>query len=86
MDITTGSPWETVTLKTFALRPIFADLLEEARTLALREEEGKLVRSNEICSIKGKQLEIVGAESVSATMSSSSLSVNTSREIGSCKS
>ncbi|CAG8661404.1 16754_t:CDS:2, partial [Cetraspora pellucida] len=42
LDITTGSPWETVTLTTISRdRHIFTDLLREAQELALAQQEGK---------------------------------------------
>ncbi|CAG8611063.1 13842_t:CDS:2 [Racocetra fulgida] len=44
LDITTGSPWETVTLTTISRdRHIFTDLLREAQELALAQQEGKTV-------------------------------------------
>ncbi|CAG8510537.1 8122_t:CDS:2 [Acaulospora morrowiae] len=44
IDLSTGSPWETVTLTTLSRdRHIFADLLSEAHKLALASQEGKTV-------------------------------------------
>lgn len=44
MDLSTGSPWETITLTTlYRDRKIFPDLLSEAQTLALKSQEGKTV-------------------------------------------
>ncbi|KAH8116858.1 BCS1 N terminal-domain-containing protein [Phellopilus nigrolimitatus] len=44
MHLTSGTPWETVTLTTLARdRALFPALLAEARDAALREQEGKLV-------------------------------------------
>ncbi|CAG8513884.1 4231_t:CDS:2 [Scutellospora calospora] len=44
LDITTGSPWETVTLTTISRdRNIFTNLLHEAQELALAQQEGKTV-------------------------------------------
>ncbi|KAI0637018.1 BCS1 N terminal-domain-containing protein [Trametes polyzona] len=43
-NLMTGAPWETITITTlFRDREVFADLLAEARDLALRGQEGKLV-------------------------------------------
>ncbi|KAI0340077.1 hypothetical protein BDW22DRAFT_1379460 [Trametopsis cervina] len=43
-DLTTGLPWETVTLTTLSRdRHIFPQLLSQARDLAMRGQEGKLV-------------------------------------------
>jgi len=42
VDLTSGSPWETVTFTTYGRnRQIFLDILEEARDMALAKEEGK---------------------------------------------
>lgn len=44
VDLTTGAPWETVTLTTlFAYAHLFPQMLEEARQLALSSTEGKTV-------------------------------------------
>ncbi|TDL24820.1 hypothetical protein BD410DRAFT_766331 [Rickenella mellea] len=44
MQMMTGTPWETVTITTLSKdRTLFPQLLSEARDLALREQEGKLV-------------------------------------------
>lgn len=44
MQLTTGTPWETVTFTTLSRdRELFTELLAEARDAALREQEGKLV-------------------------------------------
>lgn len=44
MHLTSGTPWETVTLTTLARdRALFTSLLSEARDAALRAQEGKLV-------------------------------------------
>ncbi|KXJ27541.1 mitochondrial chaperone BCS1 [Exaiptasia diaphana] len=44
VDLTTGAPWETVTLTALGRdRKIFNDLLEEARVMALAKTEGKTV-------------------------------------------
>jgi len=44
VDMSTGSPWETLTLTTLAWRPhLFAELLEEAKLAALAREEGKTI-------------------------------------------
>ncbi|CAG8441676.1 3125_t:CDS:2 [Ambispora leptoticha] len=44
MDLTTGSPWETITLTAlYRDRDIFTELLREARQLALAKQEGKTV-------------------------------------------
>ncbi|KAH9854188.1 BCS1 N terminal-domain-containing protein [Lenzites betulinus] len=43
-NLMTGAPWETITITTlFRDREVFANLLSEARDLALRGQEGKLV-------------------------------------------
>lgn len=44
VDLTTGTPWETVTMTTLSRdRAIFTEILEEAREMALRNEQGKTV-------------------------------------------
>jgi len=44
VDMSTGAPWETLTLTTLAWRPqLFQDLLMEAKEAALAREEGKTV-------------------------------------------
>ncbi|KAG1827159.1 mitochondrial chaperone BCS1 [Suillus subaureus] len=44
MQLTSGTPWETVTVTTLSRdRHLFSKLLTEARDLALRGQEGKLV-------------------------------------------
>lgn len=44
IELNTGSPYETVSLTTlYRDRHLFYDLLEEARTMALKREEGKTV-------------------------------------------
>lgn len=44
MDLTSGSPWETVTLTTLSRdRSLFPLLLYEAREIATRGQEGKVV-------------------------------------------
>lgn len=44
MQMMSGNPWETVTLTTLSRdRDIFLRLLAEARDLAMRDQEGKLV-------------------------------------------
>lgn len=44
IDLTSGSPWETVTLTTLAMdKGLFAEMLQEAKQLALTREEGKTV-------------------------------------------
>ncbi|PKC62006.1 hypothetical protein RhiirA1_435040 [Rhizophagus irregularis] len=44
LDITSGSPWETVTLTTLSKdKYIFTELLQESRKLALEQQEGKTV-------------------------------------------
>jgi mitochondrial chaperone BCS1 len=44
MQLMSGIPWETVTLTTLSRdRTLFPDLLSEARDLAMRGQEGKLV-------------------------------------------
>jgi chaperone BCS1 len=44
IDIKSGSPWETITFKTLSRdRHLFFNMLEEAKTLALQNEEGKTV-------------------------------------------
>jgi mitochondrial chaperone BCS1 len=44
MQLMSGIPWETVTLTTLSRdRILFPELLSEARDLALRGQEGKLV-------------------------------------------
>jgi len=44
VDLSTGSPWETITLTTLSRdRDIFPDLLQEARQLAIKSQEGKTV-------------------------------------------
>ena len=43
-DLTTGKPWETVTLTTlYSQRHVFEDLFKEAHELAARSQEGKTV-------------------------------------------
>ncbi|KAI0831259.1 BCS1 N terminal-domain-containing protein [Trametes gibbosa] len=43
-NLMTGAPWETITITTlFRDREVFANLLSEARDLAMRGQEGKLV-------------------------------------------
>lgn len=44
INLASGAPWETVTLTTLSRdRDLFPGLLSEARDLALREQEGKLI-------------------------------------------
>jgi chaperone BCS1 len=44
MHLVSGIPWETVTLTTLSGdRRLFPDLLSEARSLAMRGQQGKLV-------------------------------------------
>ncbi|XP_032232146.2 mitochondrial chaperone BCS1 [Nematostella vectensis] len=44
VDLTTGAPWETVTLTMLGRdKQVFFDLLDEARTMALAKTEGKTV-------------------------------------------
>ncbi|KAI1310289.1 hypothetical protein EDD11_003758 [Mortierella claussenii] len=44
MDLSTGSPWETITLTTLSRdRGIFTELLKEAQSMALMNQEGKTV-------------------------------------------
>ncbi|CAO3656985.1 unnamed protein product [Mucor hiemalis] len=44
MDLTTGSPWETITITTLSRdRHVFKDLLQEAQEMALKKQEGKTV-------------------------------------------
>jgi chaperone BCS1 len=44
MDLTTGSPWETITITTLSRdRHVFKDLLHEAQEMALKKQEGKTV-------------------------------------------
>jgi hypothetical protein len=44
MQLMSGTPWETVTLTTLSRdRNLFPELLTEARDLAMRGQEGKLV-------------------------------------------
>merc|ERR1719229_1888066 len=44
VDMSTGAPWETLTLTTLSLRQnLFHDLLNEAKEAALQREEGKTV-------------------------------------------
>lgn len=44
IDLTSGSPWETVTLTTLAMdRRLFDSMLMDAKSLALTREEGKTV-------------------------------------------
>ncbi|ORY92255.1 BCS1 N terminal-domain-containing protein [Syncephalastrum racemosum] len=44
MDLTTGSPWETITVTTLSRdRHVFTDLLREAQEMALKKQEGKTV-------------------------------------------
>ena len=44
MDLTSGTPWETVTLTTLSRdRKLFADMLAEARLLAHRAQIGKTI-------------------------------------------
>jgi chaperone BCS1 len=44
MDLTTGAPWETVTLTTLSRdRAVFTELLKEAQRMALMNQEGKTV-------------------------------------------
>ncbi|KAF9901130.1 hypothetical protein EC991_006470 [Linnemannia zychae] len=44
MDMTTGTPWETVTLTTLSRdRQVFTQLLQEAQKMALLNQEGKTV-------------------------------------------
>ena len=44
LSLTTGVPWETLTLTTLSRdRALFSELLSEARTLAQKHEEGKTV-------------------------------------------
>ncbi|CEM16860.1 unnamed protein product [Vitrella brassicaformis CCMP3155] len=49
IDLNTGTPWETLTLTTFApWRGIFSELLSEARDMALTKEEGKTIIYNSV--------------------------------------
>jgi mitochondrial chaperone BCS1 len=44
MDRTTGTPWETITLTTLSRdRDLFTRLLTEARDMAMKHQQGKLV-------------------------------------------
>ena len=44
MDLTTGSPWETITITTLSRdRQILSELLAEAQDMALKKQEGKTV-------------------------------------------
>ncbi|KAF9113219.1 hypothetical protein BGX27_002011 [Mortierella sp. AM989] len=44
MDLSTGAPWETVTLTTLSRdRAVFTELLQEAQKMALMNQEGKTV-------------------------------------------
>jgi chaperone BCS1 len=44
MDLTSGTPWETVTLTTLSRdRSLFANLLQEAQDLAKQSQVGKMV-------------------------------------------
>jgi len=44
MDLSTGAPWETVTLTTLSSdRHVFSELLQEAQKMALLNQEGKTV-------------------------------------------
>lgn len=44
VDLTTGAPWETVTLTSLATnKQLFFDILSEARQMALEKQEGKTV-------------------------------------------
>ncbi|KTW28504.1 hypothetical protein T552_01763 [Pneumocystis carinii B80] len=44
IDLSTGSPWETITLTTlFEDRKIFTELLEDAQNLAMKIQQGKTV-------------------------------------------
>ncbi|KAG0846186.1 hypothetical protein G6F18_000289 [Rhizopus arrhizus] len=44
MDLSTGSPWETITITTLSRdRYIFEELLQEAQEMALKKQEGKTV-------------------------------------------
>eukprot|EP00928_Gymnodinium_smaydae_P013505 TRINITY_DN14922_c0_g2_i1.p1 TRINITY_DN14922_c0_g2~~TRINITY_DN14922_c0_g2_i1.p1 ORF type:complete len:520 (+),score=71.01 TRINITY_DN14922_c0_g2_i1:73-1560(+) len=44
VDMSTGSPWETLTLTTLAWKPeLFQNLLQEAKEMALAREEGKTI-------------------------------------------
>ena len=44
MDLTSGTPWETVTLTTLSRdRTLFPELLEEAQTLAKQSQLGKVI-------------------------------------------
>lgn len=44
MDLSTGSPWETITVTTLSRdRHVFTQLLQEAQEMALKKQEGKTV-------------------------------------------
>ncbi|KAI9319110.1 BCS1 N terminal-domain-containing protein [Dichotomocladium elegans] len=44
MDLTSGTPWETITITTLSRdRQVFTDLLQEAQEMALKKQEGKTV-------------------------------------------
>lgn len=44
MDLSTGSPWETITVTTLSRdRHVFTELLKEAQEMALKKQEGKTV-------------------------------------------
>ncbi|KAI7858478.1 BCS1 N terminal-domain-containing protein [Circinella umbellata] len=44
MDLSTGSPWETITITTLSQdRKVFKELLSEAQEMALKKQEGKTV-------------------------------------------
>lgn len=44
MDLSTGSPWETITITTLSRdRHVFKELLHEAQGMALKKQEGKTV-------------------------------------------
>ncbi|KAI9252619.1 BCS1 N terminal-domain-containing protein [Sporodiniella umbellata] len=44
MDLTNGTPWETITITTLSRdRQVFGELLQEAQGMALKKQEGKTV-------------------------------------------
>jgi len=78
MDMSTGSPWETLTLTTLSLRPtLFQELLQEAKEAALLREEGKTL----IFQSYGHEWRPFGSPKTIRPFSSVILDGNASQEI-----
>ncbi|KAJ3276778.1 hypothetical protein HDV01_002832 [Terramyces sp. JEL0728] len=78
VDITTGSPWETIKITTLSKdRNLFVQILEEAKTAALSKEIGKMV----VFTSYGHEWRPFGLPRKRRPLSSVVLNGNTSAEI-----